>query len=163
MKTGVGERLREERLRLKLNQVDFAALAGVTKTTQGNYEANKRSPDAGYLFSVSTAGVDVQYVITGQREVDKGVSIDAVKQAVEKAFTMVTAAKMTISPAQLAAMVIAFLPEPTAKVEASSQVAPPLPASHQIKGDGNMVASGHGITQVGGKQRIFRGRKMKSN
>lgn len=62
-----GDRLREERVRLGLNQADFAALAGVAKTTQFNYEKGERSPDAGYLAAIAEKGVDVLYVITGNR------------------------------------------------------------------------------------------------
>jgi len=62
------ERLREERLRLGLNQTEFAEAAGVQKRAQVNYEAGERLPDAGYLMAVADAGVDVAYVLTGQRE-----------------------------------------------------------------------------------------------
>lgn len=63
----VGERLREERLRLKLNQDDFAKIGGVNRNTQGSYEKSERSPDATYLAKVASAGVDVLYVLTGRR------------------------------------------------------------------------------------------------
>lgn len=63
----IGERLKEERVRLGLNQGDFAALATVSKTTQFNYEKGERSPDAAYLAAVAAAGVDVLYVLTGTR------------------------------------------------------------------------------------------------
>ncbi|WP_176332675.1 helix-turn-helix domain-containing protein [Burkholderia vietnamiensis] len=156
MESSVGARLRDERTRLNLSQSAFADVAGVTKTTQGNYETNKRSPDAAYLAAVAQHGVDVQYVITGQRSAHSGVAVDAVKSAVEKAFTMVSASNMAVTPAQLAAMVVAFLPE--------SQPAPvddPTPSGGgpRVHGDGNMVASGSGITQVGGRARIRTGKK----
>lgn len=63
----IGERLREERVRLGYNQADFAAIAGVAKTSQFNYEKGERSPDAAYLAAVSEKGVDVLYVVTGVR------------------------------------------------------------------------------------------------
>lgn len=63
----IGERLKEERVRLGFNQTDFAALAGVAKTSQFNYEKDERSPDAAYLAAVAAAGVDVLYVLLGQR------------------------------------------------------------------------------------------------
>ncbi|WP_186764379.1 transcriptional regulator [Pistricoccus aurantiacus] len=50
-----------------MNQADFAALAEVTKKTQMLYESDKRSPKADYLAAAATAGVDVLYVLTGQR------------------------------------------------------------------------------------------------
>jgi transcriptional regulator with XRE-family HTH domain len=64
----IGERLKEERVRLGFNQADFAAFAGVAKTSQFNYEKGERSPDAAYLAAVAERGVDVLYVVTGERK-----------------------------------------------------------------------------------------------
>lgn len=64
---GIGERLKEERERLGLNQTDFAALAGASKNTQYNYEKGGRSPDSIYLAAAAAQGVDILYVVTGQR------------------------------------------------------------------------------------------------
>ncbi len=61
----IGERLREERVRLRFNQAEFAAFAGVAKTSQFNYEKGERSPDAAYLAAVAEKGVDILYVVTG--------------------------------------------------------------------------------------------------
>ncbi|WP_046857828.1 helix-turn-helix domain-containing protein, partial [Pseudomonas sp. CCOS 191] len=62
------ERLREEeRAGLGLNQADLAAIGGVAKTSQFNYEKGDRSPDADYLAAVAEKGIDVLYVVTGQR------------------------------------------------------------------------------------------------
>lgn len=72
----IGERLREERVRLGFNQADFAALAGVAKTSQFNYEKGERSPDAAYLAAVSTKGVDILYVVTGERRPQTAESIN---------------------------------------------------------------------------------------
>lgn len=68
----IGERLKEERVRLGYNQADFAAIAGVAKTSQFNYEKGERSPDAVYLTAVAEKGVDVLYVVTGNRMPIKG-------------------------------------------------------------------------------------------
>ncbi|KJS28382.1 MAG: hypothetical protein VR76_07620 [Pseudomonas sp. BRH_c35] len=65
--SGLGERLREERKRLGLSQGDFGALGGVKANAQGKYESDERSPDATYLNGLSSAGVDVLYVLTGKR------------------------------------------------------------------------------------------------
>jgi len=64
----IGERLKEERERLKMNQTDFAGLGGVTRKTQFNYESGERAPDAAYLAILVQHGVDVYYVITGIRQ-----------------------------------------------------------------------------------------------
>lgn len=61
------ERLKEERKRLGLSQEAFARLGGVQKRTQINYEKGMRTPDAAYLQSIAGSGVDVRYVVTGDR------------------------------------------------------------------------------------------------
>lgn len=73
----IGDRLKEERVRLGFNQTDFAALAGVAKTSQFNYEKGDRSPDAEYLAAVAAVGVDIQYVVTGKHVPAESGSITA--------------------------------------------------------------------------------------
>nr|WP_047908511.1 helix-turn-helix transcriptional regulator [Pandoraea faecigallinarum] len=65
----VGNRLRDERKRLGLNQEEFALAGGVTRRAQTTYESGRRVPDARYLSAVARLGVDVQYVLTGARAV----------------------------------------------------------------------------------------------
>ena len=62
-----GGRLREERERLGMNQTDFGAVGGVKKLAQIKYEKGERAPDAAALAAWAQIGVDVLYVITGQR------------------------------------------------------------------------------------------------
>ena len=62
-----GARLASERLRLGLNQQQLGEACGVSKTSQLNYESGKRTPDTLYLTAAIKAGVDVMYVISGQR------------------------------------------------------------------------------------------------
>lgn len=62
-----GERLKEERLRLGLSQEEFGEIGGVQKLAQRNYEKGNRNPDASYIAAVTAAGVDILYVLTGQR------------------------------------------------------------------------------------------------
>lgn len=71
----IGERLKEERKRLGLNQTEFAVLLGASKTSQFNYEKGDRSPDATYLALAAEHGVDVLYVITGERALQSADSI----------------------------------------------------------------------------------------
>ena len=62
----IGNRLKQERLRLKFSQTDFGAIGGVTKKTQGIYEKDTRKPDAAYLTGIAHhVGADVQYILTG--------------------------------------------------------------------------------------------------
>lgn len=63
-----GIRLQQERLRLNLNQDEFGRMAGVTKKTQYLYESDSRVPDAKYLIALDKCGVDVYYVLTGERK-----------------------------------------------------------------------------------------------
>lgn len=63
----IGERLREERVRLGFSQAALGEIGGVKANAQGNYEKGDRYPDAAYLAAVSEHGIDVLYVVTGQR------------------------------------------------------------------------------------------------
>lgn len=63
----IGSRLKKERVRLGLNQTEMGEIGGVAKNTQHNYEKGERNPDSAYLAAVAAAGVDVLYVLTGQR------------------------------------------------------------------------------------------------
>lgn len=66
----MGERIREERRRLGLNQTAFGELGGVGKTTQILYEAGERVPDAEYLGRIAEKGVDSTYILLGKRITD---------------------------------------------------------------------------------------------
>lgn len=63
----IGERLREERIRLGFSQDDFSKQVGITRKTLFGYETGIRSPDAGSLATWAKIGVDALYVITGVR------------------------------------------------------------------------------------------------
>lgn len=65
---GFGKRLKEERERLGMSQVEFATACGVKRTAQYNYEANERHPDIVYLGGAMAAGVDMGYLLTGSRD-----------------------------------------------------------------------------------------------
>lgn len=65
--TGFGQRLRQERIRLKLSQSALGNIGGVETNAQGNYESGARSPKADYLLRVAEGGVDISYVLTGVR------------------------------------------------------------------------------------------------
>ncbi|EDX9714465.1 helix-turn-helix transcriptional regulator [Salmonella enterica] len=64
----IGARLREERERVGLSQPEMGEVGGVTKLTQLNYEKGERMPDSAYLSVLhENLGVDVSYILTGQR------------------------------------------------------------------------------------------------
>lgn len=62
-----GARLAEERKRLGLKQVEFAGLVGTDVQKQSLYENDKRELRADYLARLGEAGVDLVYILTGQR------------------------------------------------------------------------------------------------
>ena len=63
----IGERIRSERERLEMSQPQFAKIAGTTKQTLFSWESGKTSPNAGQMASLAAAGVDITYIVTGQR------------------------------------------------------------------------------------------------
>lgn len=69
---GVGERLREERERLGLNQTEFGTLLGVSRGTQKNYELGANSLDLRYVSALVERKVDAGYVLTGARSLPEG-------------------------------------------------------------------------------------------
>jgi phage repressor protein C with HTH and peptisase S24 domain len=63
----IGDRLKEERVRLKLAQPEFAEAAGAAKRTLIEWEKGTTSPNAVQLSALEAIGVDVYYVLTGKR------------------------------------------------------------------------------------------------
>ncbi|MDR1995136.1 helix-turn-helix transcriptional regulator [Azonexus sp.] len=88
----IGARLKEERDRIGLSQTEFAELAGVTRKTLYGYEAGERAPDAACLNIWAGRGLDVLYVITGQRQ-GHGIGESAVHQAVLDAVELLSLEK----------------------------------------------------------------------
>lgn len=104
-----GVRLREERERLGMNQEQIGALGGVNRNTQGKYEKDLRSPDAAYLQALSTAGVDVHYVITGEQRAPEGalslIDIDFLAEIAEQLDHIISQAGKKPRGAQFVRMV----------------------------------------------------------
>lgn len=63
----IGSRLKEERERLGITQPSFAEAADAKKRTLIDWEKGASSPTAQQLGSLAKIGVDVLYVVTGQR------------------------------------------------------------------------------------------------
>ncbi|MHC3433679.1 helix-turn-helix domain-containing protein [Delftia lacustris] len=63
----IGERLKTERERLGLAQPAFAEIAGAAKRTLIDWEKGVSSPTAVQLAALAGAGVDVLFVLTGER------------------------------------------------------------------------------------------------
>ncbi len=73
-------RLIEERKRVALSQSAFGEAGGVQKRAQINYENGERRPDAAYLERLAAIGVDVLYVITGERAAGLPAGLSAEEQ-----------------------------------------------------------------------------------
>jgi transcriptional regulator with XRE-family HTH domain len=63
----LGDRLKEERLRLGFKKGEFAALGGVASNAQHFYETGKRKPRADYLAAIGRGGADIMYICMGAR------------------------------------------------------------------------------------------------
>jgi transcriptional regulator with XRE-family HTH domain len=63
----IGGRLCEERLRLNMTQPQFGTLVGVGKGTALKWEQGTTYPTAAALAELAKIGVDVHYVIVGER------------------------------------------------------------------------------------------------
>lgn len=64
--TSFGVRLKTERQRLGLTQVELAEIGGVSKNTQVSYEGDDNSPTAKYLAAVAERGVDINFLFYGE-------------------------------------------------------------------------------------------------
>lgn len=80
----IGERIRFERERLGLTQPAFAEVAGTTKRTLIDWEKGVSSPTAVQLSALAGIGVDVLFVLTGNRSSALLVSEPSPSYAVNK-------------------------------------------------------------------------------
>lgn len=83
---GFGQRLRDERKRLKLSQADLAQAGGVQRLAQLQYESEATAPTTRYLSAISQAGVDLSYLMLGIRLGEGGLSPEQSRRAEDKAF-----------------------------------------------------------------------------
>lgn len=86
---GFGARLREERVRLKLSQTEFANLAGVQRMAQGLYESGSRTPSIGYLCAAVGAGADLNYLIHGRRPIVADLPPNELRRIERQAFDLI--------------------------------------------------------------------------
>ena len=141
-----GERIKEERERLGFNQADFAALAEATRKTLFNWESGTASPNAAALAAWAQHGLDVLYVVTGER-LSAQPAVDAAEQVLldsyrrckpdAKANLIQTAALLSAGIAPAAA------PKPKAKAKAAASGGVSMSMSNV--GSGN-VQMGPGAT-----------------
>jgi len=62
-----GKRLQLERKMLGFSQTKFAEACGIKRTAQTTYESGERFPDVVYLEAAGRLGVDVNFLLTGER------------------------------------------------------------------------------------------------
>ena len=139
----IGERLRSERERLGLSQPNFAATVGTTKQTLFSWETGKTAPDGFQLAALAAIGVDVLFVVSGDRDaaapaldVSERVLIDNYRRCTEEA-----KAHLVQTAALLAAGIAA--PEKPAR---RKQPAPPAAANMSNM---TMTNNSPGSVQVG--------------
>ncbi|WP_232550618.1 helix-turn-helix domain-containing protein [Klebsiella pneumoniae] len=80
----LGARLKEERKRLGFNQSEFAELVGSSYKSQLRWEKDESSPSADALNIWAGIGLDVLYVVTGQRSADLPSRLNVPKMSQEK-------------------------------------------------------------------------------
>lgn len=66
----IGERLKEDRMRIGVSQVDFAEECGSSRNALLQWERGETTPNASVLAAMASLGIDVLYVVTGQRSAD---------------------------------------------------------------------------------------------
>ncbi|MDF7669863.1 helix-turn-helix transcriptional regulator [Orbaceae bacterium ESL0721] len=62
------KRLVEERKRLKLTQADIALICNVSREMWGKYERGIAIPGGEILAALASAGINVQFILTGERQ-----------------------------------------------------------------------------------------------
>lgn len=62
-----GDRLREERIRIDMQQLELADACSVSRRTLSAWENGEATPNAPALAVMAGVGFDVLYVVTGQR------------------------------------------------------------------------------------------------
>ena len=133
-------RLKEARETLGLSQQALAEHCGITARSQRNYESGERLPDAAYLAELLSLGVDLAYVLTGQRDPAVPV-LDAAEQVLLNSYRRCKPdAKANLI--QTAALLSAGI-APAAAPKSSARSAP---ASVKV---GNLTSSHDGTVQVG--------------
>lgn len=137
----IGERLREERKRLHLTQVEFAEAGSIGVSTLKLYENGERDPGAAFLAELAENGVDVQYVITG---IHSNTAMAADEQVLLDGYR-------TLDPATRKRL-LAFVLTESGPLEVSRKI-----KEKTAEGSITVTAKGRGA-QAAGKKIVNRGR-----
>ena len=81
-----GDRLREERIRISLQQLDLADLCAVSRRTLSSWENGEAAPNAPALAVMAGQGIDVLYVVTGQRSGESEATLAPAERALLQAW-----------------------------------------------------------------------------
>lgn len=85
IRPGIGARLKEERKALSLSQEALGQKIGVAKLTVFSYEKELSPLDVRMLAKLSAAGVDVYYLLTGERLIaGMGGAVGALEQLLKE-------------------------------------------------------------------------------
>lgn len=87
--SGFGQRLKEERKRLKFSQESFATIGGVKRLAQLQYESEASTPTVRYLSAIGAAGVDLSYLLFGMKTQSGTISPEKQEQIESRAFEWV--------------------------------------------------------------------------
>tara|TARA_R110002096_G_scaffold436045_1_gene666019 strand:+ start:5915 stop:6352 length:438 start_codon:yes stop_codon:yes gene_type:complete len=85
----IGERLKSERRRLGLSQEKFAEAGGIKRTTLYQYEHGDRRPSLDFLLQCTSAGLDLAYVIFGERNLRLAGSINIEQSELDQILALV--------------------------------------------------------------------------
>lgn len=92
---GFGQRLKEERKRLKMSQADFAQIGGCKRLAQLQYEAETTAPTTRYLNAIAAAGADLAYLILGIHFGEGGLTPEQARRVEDKAFDWIAKCAQT--------------------------------------------------------------------
>ena len=105
MDDSFGDRLRSERKRLLLTQIEIAKLGGVTVQSYRYYESGRRSPNIAFLSAIAKRDVEINFIflITGDRSKESrnrkqfATTVHYLKQALTTALNEVEHAELRLT------------------------------------------------------------------
>lgn len=88
---GFGQRLREERKRIRKTQVELGEAGGVGRLSQIQYENETTAPTTRYLSGIAGVGIDLAYVLLGIRLGTGQLTIEQEERIDKEAFALIEA------------------------------------------------------------------------
>jgi transcriptional regulator with XRE-family HTH domain len=86
---GFGNRLRDERKRLGLNQQQLAEIGGCKRLAQHLYETEASAPTIRYLNAIALSGVDIAYLMLGVHFGNASMSSEQSQRVEDKVFELI--------------------------------------------------------------------------